>query len=116
MTDIIFPITLPLAESGTLEEATTDPWVQDQSEVGASRRRKRFTRALHRFTFSLRLTSLQKLVLLAFYDDTLDDGVLAFRWAHPDTGTVYEARFVGRPPVRHVAADFWDANISIEEI
>lgn len=116
MADIDYPTSLPAPMGGTLEEGSVDPWVQDQGEVGAPRRRKRFTRTLHQFPFKLRLTDAQKAALLAFYDDTLDDGVEIFNWTHPTTAVVYEVRFSSRPRPRHFTADLWDVDVALEEV
>ena len=116
MADFDFPEGLPGPLVGTLEEASTDPWVQDGSEVGARRRRKRFTRALRQFPFQMRLTTDQKAVLMTFYDDTLDEGVEAFNWEHPESDVVYEVRFAGRPVPKQVTAGVWDASVTLEEI
>lgn len=116
MADFDFPQTLPGPLVGTLEEASTDPWVQDGSEVGAPRRRKRFTRILHQFPFQLRLTGDQKATLLAFYDFTLDSGVEIFNWTHPTTAVVYEVRFASRPRPKHLTVDIWDVDVLLEEV
>jgi hypothetical protein len=110
-----FP-SLPNPVGGSLEESSIDPWISDRGEVGAPRRRKRFTRALRIFPFSLRLTTAQKGTLLTFYDDTLDDGVSAFNWTHPVSGDVYLVRFAGRPVPRHFTAALWDVDVTLEQI
>lgn len=116
MADIDFPESLPGPLYGTLEEPSTDPWVQDASEVGARRRRKRFTRTLRQFSFQMRLTTAQKELLLAFYDVDLDDGVNAFIWTHPESAVVYEVRFSGRPAPKNLTIGIWDVPVTLEEI
>ena len=116
MADVNWPENLPCMLSGTLAENGIDPWVSDQPEIGAARRRKRFTRSLHSFTFEMRLTTAQKAVLMAFYEDTLDDGVKSFNWRHIWSDVTYEVRFSSRPSAEHVAAKFWTISVSLEEI
>ncbi|MGV8830347.1 MAG: hypothetical protein ACOH2N_00085 [Devosia sp.] len=116
MADIDFPSSLPCMLSGTLEETTTEPWVSDQGEVGAPRRRKRFTRALRGFSFSMRLDNADKDALLAFYDEILDDGVKPFNWTHPWTAAIYEVRFTGRPSIQHRYNRYWSIEIALEQI
>lgn len=115
MADIDFPASLPGPLDGSFQENSVDPWVQDTGEVGASRRRKRFTRKLRSFSFKMRLTSDQKDELLSFYDDDLDDGVDMFSWVHPD-GQTLEVRMASRPPVQHVTAEIWDVDLVLKEI
>jgi len=117
MADIDYPTaSLPCMISGTFVENATDPWVQDQGEVGAFRRRKRFTRSLRTFSYSMRLTSEQRTALIEFYEATLDDGVLEFNWTHPWAGLEYEVRFAGRPALDHRYAGKWQVEVALEQI
>ena len=117
MADVDFPEALRCCMlSGTLKEGGTDPWVSDRGEVGAPDRRKRFTRALRNFSYSMRLTSEQKAALEAFYDDDLDDGVQAFNWTHPWSGIVYEVQFSGRPEINHLYNSKWATQVVLEQI
>jgi hypothetical protein len=116
MADIDFPASLNPARDGQFEEGALETKVSDQSEVGAPRRRNRFTRALGRFSFQLLLTDAEKELLLAFYDTTLVRGVHAFNWTHPRTDVVYEAAMPSRPAIKHLSGELWTADVSIEEI
>lgn len=116
MASIDYLATLPDPLSGSFRYNATDPWVSDSSEVGAPRRRARFTRVLHRWTYDLVLTNSQKDALITFYETTLSNGVSEFNWTDPDTDTVYEARFAQRPDISHVDAAVWRASVQIEEI
>lgn len=116
MADIDFPASLPCMLSGSLVENGVDPWIQDQGEVGAMRRRKRFTRSLKSFSFSMRLTNVEKAALIEFYDETLDDGVAIFNWRHPWTGDIYEVRFAARPSFSHRYNRIWATEVTLEEV
>lgn len=116
MADLDFPPGLPAARDGQFSEGALETKVSDQGEVGAPRRRNRFTRSLARFSYQLLLTAAQKEELLAFYDDDLVRGVLAFNWTHPTTGVVYEAVMPSRPAIKHLTGPLWTADVSIEEI
>lgn len=107
---------LPGPKVNTFRDGSTDPWVGDSGEVGAARRRKRFTRALGRWTFSLVLTKSQALVLLEFYHEELDDGVDEFNWLNPLTGVMHEVRFTKRPEPQDVDGSAYEVPIEIEEI
>lgn len=116
MADIDFPASLPCMLSGTLGESATDTWVEDQGEVGAPRRRNRFTRVLRTFTLSMRLTTDQRAILLEFYDVTLDRGVNIFNWTHPWTGETIEVRLSGRPSIQHRANKRWGTELTLQEV
>lgn len=116
MADIDWPSGLPEPRAGTLAESCVAAYADDKAEVGASRRRKRFTRALNKFSFDLVLNATQKTLLTSFRDSATDGAVLPFNWVHPVTGTIYEVRFVEPPGVKHVAVEIWTAPISLEEI
>src|SRR5688572_12622480 len=113
MADIDFPASLNPALDGQFSESSLETKVSDQSEVGAPRRRNRFTRSLARFSFTLLLTDAQKDMLLAFYDDDLVRGVEAFNWTHPTTDVIYEASMPSRPAPKHLTGDLWTADIDI---
>jgi len=113
---IEWPSSLPGPAVGTLAEGSLETKVSDQGEVGAPRRRNRFTRALARFQFEMVLTGAQKDTVLAFYDDTLTRGVEAFEWTHPSTSKTYLVVIPARPAVQHVSADVWSASIELDEI
>lgn len=116
MATINYPLALPAPQSGTIEDDATDPWVQDAAEVGAARRRKRFTRALGKWAFTLLLTKEEVGTLRGFYDVTLDTGVEEFNWFHPLTGIQYEVRFGGRPKIKWLYAKRYSADVVLEEI
>ena len=101
MADHDFPSALPAPLSGNLEEDGTDPWVSDSGAVGSSRRRKRFTRALKTWTFTLDMSVEERAVLVEFYDDELDSGTYGFNWTHPITGEAHEVKFDARPKIKH---------------
>lgn len=64
----------------------------------------------------MRLNSEQRAAFIAFYETTLDDGVLEFNWTHPWDGDVYEVRFAGRPALDHRYAGKWQVEVVLEEI
>lgn len=112
---VAFPSSLPLARRDSLEVGGVDPWVSDPSEVGAPRRRKRYTRSLKTFDFHLELTKAELAVLVTFYDETLSDGVDSFTWTNPADDTVYTVRFVQRFTAKSMAPDLYDVTIGLVE-
>lgn len=116
MATIDWPVSLPVAQDGSLVEGYFESFVSDQPEVGAPRRRKRFTRALRRFSFTMVLTTAQVATLRTFIDTTSDRGVLEFNWTHPITAVAYEMRFDGLPEIRHMTAGNWEVSVTMNEI
>jgi len=117
MASIDWPGSLPLPEAGTLQETYVPPFVDDQAQVGASRRRKRFTRSLRSFSMTLILDADQLAVLEAFVETTSDGGTQIFNWAHPTKGTIYEVRFgSGMPNISHLQVKYWRATFQLDEV
>lgn len=116
MASIDFPASLPVALVGSVKEGRVPAYVDDPSQIGAPRRRKRQTRTRKTFSFTIRLTDAQKVALDDFIDDTSDGGTIEFNWTHPITAVVYEVRFAAIPEPEDVTKGIWDAQIQIEEI
>lgn len=117
MAAIDWPGSLPLPEAGALQEAYVAPFVDDQAQVGASRRRKRFTRSLRSFSITLFLDADQREILEAFVETGTDGGTQIFNWTHPTKGTVYEVRFgSGLPSISHVQVKYWRATFQLDEV
>lgn len=107
---------LPGPRLNSLLDGGTDPWVGDSGEVGAARRRKRFTRSLGRWKFTLLLSKPQALSLYSFYKEDLDEGVDEFNWTSPLTGETYEVRFAKRPEFQEVDGNAYEASVELEEV
>jgi hypothetical protein len=116
MTAINYPSTLPLPLAGEFSESVLESKVQDAGEVGAARRRNRFTRLLNRWKFTLYLIEADKAALYTFYDTTLERGVESFNWTHPTTGVTYEVIMPGRPTADHFDGELWALKVELEEI
>jgi hypothetical protein len=116
MTTPIYPPSLPKPEQGSFSESRLKTWVEDVPEVGAPRRRARFSRALGKWSFSLLLTGAEKETLLDFYKTTLGNGVDSFEWTHFTTGVVYIVEFTDFPIVRHNQEDIWNVDVELTEI
>lgn len=117
MAAIDWPSSLPVPEAGALQEAYVPPFVDDQAQVGAARRRKRFTRSLRSFSMTLFLTADERDVLETFVDTETDGGTAIFNWTHPTKGTIYEVRFgSGLPSISHVQVKFWRATFQLDEV
>ena len=115
MAVIDFPTTIPLATDGAFSEGAIKPWIDDASEVGSPRRRQRFTREIKLFSYSIMATGAEKDAMETFYITTTGFGVQPFNWTHPATAVVYEVQFSTRPNPKHVTADNWSIDISLEE-
>lgn len=116
MAAIDWPSSLPVALVGTLQEIVGESFVSDPAQIGAARRRKRFTRILKTFMFRLTLTNAEAAALRTFVDTTSDGGVLEFNWTHPVTAVAYEMRFASLPQVSQLTIGAWSAAVELEEI
>lgn len=116
MAAIDFPAALPPALVGTFHEMLLPAFVNDGADVGMPRRRKRFTRTLKAFSFTLRLTDAQAASLRTFVDTTTSGGVLVFNWTHPVTAVAYEARFAELPQAQSVTPGVWDFAMALEQV
>lgn len=112
----VWPASLPGILDGTLNVTASRTWVDDHAEVGAVRRRARFTRALERFSFLLRVSSAELSVLDTFFQTTLSNGVASFSWTHPQTGGSITVRFEDVPTKDDVTGGIWDVAIVLVEI
>lgn len=107
---------------GSYSDQPLPNFVDDPAEIGAPRRRARFTRTLRRFSFRYMLSTTQKDALETFYYTTTGGGVTSFNWTHPDTATVYAVRFasdgfrIAHRTGAEEVGDYWDADIALEEI
>ena len=117
MAAIDWPSALPPPSEGALQETYVPPFVDDDAQVGASRRRKRFTRTLSSFTMTLFLTTEEKAALKTFIETTTDAGTNIFNWMHPTEGTIYEVKF-GKdlPSFSHSKVGFWNASVALDEV
>jgi hypothetical protein len=114
---IDWPSSLPAGRQGSFSDGRTAAWAEDdKQEVGAARRRKRFTRTLRTFSFDLVLTDTQWATLETFVDDTTNGGVEAFNWTHPRTAVIYETRFSEVPTAKHNSGTLWTVSVSLMEI
>lgn len=116
MADIDWPLTLPKPRAGELSENPVAAFVNDAVEVGAARRRARFTRKLMRFSFGVTLSTAQAAALRTFVLTTTDGGVDEFNWTHPVTAATYEVRFANLPEIAAMTPGAWRAQIDLEEI
>lgn len=116
MAAIDWPATLPYPLVGTIAESHVEAYASDAASIGAPRRRKRFTRTLNGFDFSIRMEDAEAAILRTFINTTSDGGVEEFNWTHPETSVSYEVRFKSLPQIKQVSIGIWDAQISLEEI
>lgn len=116
MASIDWPDTLPSPLNGTLQEGAGESYVSDPAQIGAARRRRRYTRALQTFAFQMTMTAAQAAILRTFVQTTTEGGVLEFNWTHPVTETAYEVRFATLPAIQQQTLGAWRASVEIEEI
>ena len=100
---------------GTLKRSGVVPWVEDKGEVGASRRRRRFTRTLKKFTFSIAVGLDELDALEDFYDTRLLGGTRQFNWKDCQRGKDYIVRFDQYPATRNVSGGRHQVEINLSE-
>lgn len=116
MSIINWPNSLPNPISGSWNATSVSPYVKDKPEFGASLKRRRFTRSLKLFKFSLQINRTQLADIWNFYEAICSDGGESFNWIHPITDHEYECRFATELKESNVEADLWSVDIELEEI
>lgn len=96
-------------------------YVDDPVDVGAPRRRARFTRQLRRWPAIVIpwCDRADKAAVLAFHDTTLSKGAISFTFPvyllDGDVGGAsVSVRFTGRPKPTAITADDWTVSFGIE--
>lgn len=116
MASIDYPDNLRLYVNGSLRETRRSAIARDESQTGAPRRRRRFTRDLAGFEFALVMDDAQAAAFRQFVRVTTDGGAEAFNWTHPVTGTAYEMAFAEEPLIDAITVGAWRAQVRLEEI
>ncbi len=114
MTVPSFPSSLPGPVSGSLDRSLNDGIVKDEGEIGAARRRRRTTRVLKQWSFTMRVQGTEKDTFETFYQTTIDYGIKEFNWTLE--GTTYRVQMGPAPDLTHVEADIWDYSLAFEEV
>ena len=110
-----FPTSLPPPLGGSLEPSYNDGIVQDTGEIGPIRHRRRTTRVLKNWSFTMRLASgADKATWDTFFEKTINYGVDNFTWTL--SGTVYTVQFLQKPKINHVVGDIYDVSLTIGEV
>lgn len=114
MTNPVYPATLPGPLSGTFKQSRNDGIVRDTGEIGPGRKRRRTTRVLKLFSFTLRLSTAQKAAWETFYEITLNEGLAYFDWTLDGVTYTVEVLTVDGPD--HVTAGVWDISLTLGEV
>lgn len=101
---------------GTLTETAADAFLNDSAEVGAPRRRARFTRLLKRFAMELTLTKDEAAELRTFYEVTLTNGISNFNWTNPLSGAAFVVQFMAFPTFKNHDAEHYRVSINLDEV
>ena len=108
-----FPSTLPCPLNGSVKTEYIDGIVQDSGETGI-RKRRRTTRVLKMFSFTMRLTYAQQATWDTFYETTINYGLTSFTWTYDGTSRTVE--LVQAPEVSEVSGAIKDYNMTFREI
>lgn len=114
----VWPTEFPGALLGTVSETRSNAFIEDTNEVGANKRRARYSKSLRTFNFRLLLTSALLDILEEFYETTLERGVDKFEWTHYRTGDTVNVQFAGYPSISDhpSAVDRYIAEVSLLEV
>lgn len=98
MTNPAWPGTLPqFVNQDSYRETSTDNTIRTQTEGGAVKTRRRFTKSFRRYQIAITLSSEQKAYFDAFYSTTCKHGSLAFDWVLPAEQSAATFLFMGPP-------------------
>ncbi len=101
---------------GSFREGRIAPYVEDEAQVGAGRRRAVYTRALKTFSFQLSLSGNEINDYWTFIDETTYFAVREFNFRHPYTNVLHVVRFVTIPQVQYVEGDIRRISVELREI
>ncbi|SNZ21729.1 hypothetical protein [Cohaesibacter gelatinilyticus] len=110
----IFPSDLPCPLDGTASIQINDGIVEDSGEIGLPRKRRRTTRALKVFSFTLRMTYAQQQTWATFYQTTINYGLTPFTWAYE--GVNYTVELGSAPSVKSVTGSIKDYALTFREV
>lgn len=99
----VWPPSLPGPLVGSTSEERVPTYIEDSAEVGAAKRRSRYSRSLRRLSFSMILTEAQVADLDTFYETTLVRGTDRFEWDHWRTGDTLNVRFEEYPRIAGIS-------------
>lgn len=120
MAAAVFPVLNEKPDSARYEVSLEDPSLTQDSEGGYKFSRPRHTRpprAKWRVSYTS-LSDAQTLTLKDFYK-LVRGGSLSFDWIEPDSGAVYEVRFVSGINFKYVGYGYtklWDCSFEVEEL
>lgn len=102
------------AMSGSFQEESPDNTIRSSMDTGPAKVRRRSTANVRSIGFKMRLRKADIANLDTFYQSTTFGGVDPFDYVHPRTGVTEQARFVQSPVYRHLSADIYETDISLE--
>jgi phage-related protein len=105
---------------GELESTLAfDPTIRSQFESGYTATRARFTRMTRRWTVKYTGATRTGKELIRAFEETCRAGSLLFQWTDPESGTIYNARFlepVTYTPWANSHYLYWDISFTIEQV
>jgi phage-related protein len=99
-----------------MEEVTEDAAIRTEFETGMVQSRPRYTRARRTWMLSWEyMRGADYRVLRSFYDQ-MRGGSLSFDWQNPAELIFFNVRFKGEIRSRNQSADFWNVNVTLEQV
>ena len=113
----IWPATLPSDPLASgFSPSREKVFIDDEAEVGTTRRRARYTASPRSFRADFRLTTAQTRELDTFYETDLNQGVDSFTWVEPLFNTAVNLKFVEYPDVQRFTKGVYDVSCQFIEI
>lgn len=117
MASLTFPSDIPSPVIGGLTRTPVNNFVQDKSEIGRGRRRRRMTGTFSNWSYQTPpMTAAQKDALETFAFTTTNGAIEPFNWTHPTTSVIYEVQFQDMPIVENMGPDIWTASFVLEQL
>ena len=99
-----------------MEEITEDPSLRTEFESGIVQSRARFTRVRRIWQLRWELMRGADYRALRVFYVQMRGGSLSFDWLHPAEVEVFHVRFQGEIRSRNLSHDYWDVEITLEQV
>lgn len=114
---VLYPSTLPKNfNRQDFNRQTQDTTIRTQSETGASKVRRRFTKPIINYSGSMLLDKAQYEIMENFYNTLTAAGTIPFEWKDPITEVTSIFRFTSTIKYTSAGGEWFNAAFSIEKL
>ncbi len=112
-----WPIALPQkVESDGFGKNFGNNVIRTTMDVGLDKLRKRYTKAIHTLSCSMKVDRSQYSVLENFYYVTLNSGTTPFTFTDPVSDVATDYRFTGPPVFRSIGGNYFTVTFGWEQL